>query len=158
MVLVGLWHGAAWTFVIWGAWHGLLQVIYRLFGQRGLSTNRSFTGILSLSSVIGRTALMAILVAVGWTAFRSDSFEQLSYMFTNLRYATSEITLNSMLRLLVATAPLVTVQILQFIYRSPSLFFVRLNPWLKGLIYAAIICGILLFMPHGITRFIYQDF
>lgn len=158
MVLVGLWHGAAWTFVIWGAWHGLLQVIYRLFGQRGLSTDRSVTGILSLSSIVGRTALMVVLVAAGWTAFRSSSFEQLSYMFTNLRYATSDITLNSMLKLLASTAPLITVQIFQFIYRSPTVFFVKLNPWLKGLIYAAIICGILLFMPHGIIRFIYQNF
>ena len=40
MVLCGLWHGAAWTFVIWGAWHGFIQVIYRLFGGGRAQTGR----------------------------------------------------------------------------------------------------------------------
>ena len=32
MVLGGLWHGAAWTFVIWGAYQGLILVLYRRGG------------------------------------------------------------------------------------------------------------------------------
>jgi D-alanyl-lipoteichoic acid acyltransferase DltB (MBOAT superfamily) len=38
MVLVGLWHGASWTFVIWGAYHGLLLVGYRLFDRAKTGT------------------------------------------------------------------------------------------------------------------------
>jgi len=33
MVLVGLWHGANWTFIVWGAYHGLLLIGYRLFDR-----------------------------------------------------------------------------------------------------------------------------
>jgi alginate O-acetyltransferase complex protein AlgI len=34
MLLGGLWHGAAWTFVFWGAYHGLILIIYRLFERQ----------------------------------------------------------------------------------------------------------------------------
>jgi D-alanyl-lipoteichoic acid acyltransferase DltB (MBOAT superfamily) len=33
MLLGGLWHGATWTFVVWGDYHGTLLAIYRMFGQ-----------------------------------------------------------------------------------------------------------------------------
>ena len=38
MVLVGLWHGANWTFVVWGAYHGMLLVGYRLFDRATVGT------------------------------------------------------------------------------------------------------------------------
>ena len=38
MVLVGLWHGANWTFVLWGAYHGLLLIGYRLFHRPTVGT------------------------------------------------------------------------------------------------------------------------
>src|SRR5216117_2155853 len=38
MILVGLWHGANWTFVAWGAYHGLLLIGYRLFDRATVGT------------------------------------------------------------------------------------------------------------------------
>ena len=38
MVLVGLWHGANWTFVAWGAYHGILLIGYRLFDRATVGT------------------------------------------------------------------------------------------------------------------------
>jgi len=38
MVLIGLWHGANWTFVMWGAYHGLLLIGYRLFDRATVRT------------------------------------------------------------------------------------------------------------------------
>jgi D-alanyl-lipoteichoic acid acyltransferase DltB (MBOAT superfamily) len=38
MVLVGLWHGANWTFVVWGAYHGMLLIGYRLFDRATVGT------------------------------------------------------------------------------------------------------------------------
>src|SRR5438045_7722656 len=38
MLLVGLWHGANWTFVAWGAYHGVLLIGYRLFDRATVGT------------------------------------------------------------------------------------------------------------------------
>lgn len=58
MVLGGLWHGANWTFLLWGAWHGGWLALER---ATGLSRDRSATGL-------ARTLL---LVMLGWVAFRA---------------------------------------------------------------------------------------
>jgi len=157
MILVGLWHGAAWTFVIWGAWHGLLLVVYRLFGEKGRSTDRTIHGWLSAVSLVLRTGLMLILVAAGWAVFRSTSFKQLAYLFTHMGFDTSANTLSSIWTLFYFTLPLIIVQVFQFKTNSP-VFITRFNPWLRGLVYGLIIAGIIIFSQREVSRFIYQNF
>jgi alginate O-acetyltransferase complex protein AlgI len=64
MLLGGLWHGASWTFVIWGAYHGLLLCLYRVFA-------RQWDAVPARVRQLG----MFVLVVVGWVFFRSTSFE-----------------------------------------------------------------------------------
>jgi alginate O-acetyltransferase complex protein AlgI len=66
MVLGGLWHGANFTFVAWGAYHGALLVLERAAGPQRLST----------LAVVPRQAATFLLVVVGWVIFRSDSLAQ----------------------------------------------------------------------------------
>jgi alginate O-acetyltransferase complex protein AlgI len=157
MVLVGLWHGAAWTFVIWGAWHGLLQVVYKLFGKAGASTDRTIRDFGSLLSIAGRTGLMLVLLAIGWAAFRATSFTQLSYLFTHLGFTTSATTMSSIWRLIVFTLPMVIVQIFQ-LRKSYPVMLTQPNAWARGLAYGVLIVGIIIFSQREITRFIYQGF
>ena len=64
MLLGGLWHGAAWTFVVWGGLHGLY-----LTAQAGIA--RLPIGNIPLVPAIGRVlTLLAVLVA--WVPFRAD--------------------------------------------------------------------------------------
>ena len=64
----GLWHGAAWNFVLWGFYHGVLLSIYRVFrGSKLALQPRSRPGqwaVVALS-----TALTFFLVSLGWLAF-----------------------------------------------------------------------------------------
>ena len=63
MLLGGLWHGANWTFVFWGFYHGLLLVAHRQFSS---SWERLPVAIQRLATFI--------LVVIGWVFFRSTSF------------------------------------------------------------------------------------
>ena len=63
MLFGGLWHGASWTFVIWGAYHGTLLVLYRAFKQ-------TWDGL----AIAVRRWLTFVLVVIGWVLFRSTTF------------------------------------------------------------------------------------
>ena len=76
-VLCGLWHGANWTFLAWGVYHGLFLIIERLTGLRHLPAHRW---------VVSRRAATLLIVIVGWVLFRAANFAQaallLRAMFT----------------------------------------------------------------------------
>jgi alginate O-acetyltransferase complex protein AlgI len=72
MVLGGLWHGAAWNFVLWGIYHGLLLVVHRAATvDLGLLKHES-----RLSAALSRV-LMFHAVCYGWLLFRANSFAQI---------------------------------------------------------------------------------
>lgn len=65
MLLGGLWHGANWTFVLWGAWHGGWLAIERLLG---LGKYKSFNLLAWLFTML--------LVIIGWVMFRANTVGQ----------------------------------------------------------------------------------
>ncbi len=64
MLLGGLWHGANWTYVTWGAFHGLLLISERAMGRRSLY-HRWPRPL--------RVAITFLLLLISWVLFRSDS-------------------------------------------------------------------------------------
>ncbi len=63
-VLTGFWHGAAWSFVLWGLYHGAWMLIERRMGWRGLEGVRH---------IVARRAGAFLIVLVGWVLFRADT-------------------------------------------------------------------------------------
>ncbi len=68
MLLGGLWHGAQWTFVAWGGFHGVLLCIERVFGI-GHAEKPS-----KVPAVAARITLTFCLVTLAWVLFRSPTF------------------------------------------------------------------------------------
>ena len=66
----GIWHGAAWTYVVWGAYNGFFLVLDRLFLVRLLS--RAPIAVANLATFL--------IVMIGWTIFRSSSLSQTADM------------------------------------------------------------------------------
>ena len=77
-VLVGIWHGANWTFLLWGIYHGAWLVAERLTGQRPVGDGATWAPL--------RRAITLLAVMVGWVMFRSPSaghaFGYLAAMFS----------------------------------------------------------------------------
>ncbi|MEM7705903.1 MAG: MBOAT family O-acyltransferase [Pseudomonadota bacterium] len=82
MLLGGLWHGAAWTFVAWGFFHGFIIVATHYFGSM-----QAFSGFANSTSrvvVLLKWALTFYLVLIGWVLFRAHSIDDAWSIFLNL--------------------------------------------------------------------------
>jgi alginate O-acetyltransferase complex protein AlgI len=75
MLLGGLWHGASWNFVLWGAWHGGLLAVERARGKRSL-----FSGLPRPARIGGTFGL----VLLSWVLFRTDDLGHASRYFASL--------------------------------------------------------------------------
>lgn len=73
----GLWHGASWTFVIWGGIHGLGIVIENL-------SQRARAGRKPLLPPLGRWAVTFVVVCLAWVFFRANSLSDAGYILANL--------------------------------------------------------------------------
>jgi D-alanyl-lipoteichoic acid acyltransferase DltB (MBOAT superfamily) len=82
MLLVGLWHGAAWTFVLWGGLHGLYMGLETVFQNRRVRMLPS-----RLHPVIAHgihIVLTFALVGFAWIFFRAGSLGDAAYIATHL--------------------------------------------------------------------------
>src|SRR6201994_3604526 len=69
MALGGLWHGAAWTFVVWGVLHGLYLCINHAWNNYGPAIGPRFSPMANLAAFV----LTFLAVVVAWVFFRADS-------------------------------------------------------------------------------------
>ena len=69
MLLGGLWHGAAWTFVFWGAWHGAALALHRWLRETG-----RLEGLPLRLRQFGGWATTLFVVLIGWVFFRAQGF------------------------------------------------------------------------------------
>jgi D-alanyl-lipoteichoic acid acyltransferase DltB (MBOAT superfamily) len=158
MVLGGLWHGAAWTFVIWGAVHGLAQCVGHWRHDRriakGLSPQSDQPGAVWLQRVI-----TFHIVCFGWIFFDAptvnDAFTMVDRLFTTWGQ----------------TAPLVRIPVLFVIVFSLALqyvpaawtaraqeVFARMSVLAKSATLAAALLVITTLGPPGVAPFIYYKF
>jgi len=104
MLIGGLWHGANWTFVVWGAYHGALLAIERALGISGESN-----GLWSLRN-LPRCILTFALVSAGWVFFRASSLREAFGIFGALfRSPAAGMPIEPALAVLLATALVLAV-------------------------------------------------
>jgi D-alanyl-lipoteichoic acid acyltransferase DltB (MBOAT superfamily) len=85
MVLGGLWHGAAWTFVVWGALHGAYLCVNHAWVNYGPAVAPRFTRLANIAAFI----LTFLSVVVAWVFFRADSIESAVYVLSKMANPTN---------------------------------------------------------------------
>lgn len=153
MVLVGLWHGAAWTFIVWGMYHGSILIAHRLLvpPRREPVTSPWYVHWMNV-------VLMFHATCLGWLLFRAESLQQAGgLLMTILDSARPDALALSRLGMLLGyVSILLAVQMIQA-WRRDLLVLKGISLPLKGVAY-----GLLFYLTvlHGGTSnsFIYFQF
>jgi D-alanyl-lipoteichoic acid acyltransferase DltB (MBOAT superfamily) len=111
MLLGGLWHGAAWTFVVWGAYQGLLLIVHRIAVSVCPSNSHADRSHFIWLKRVG----MFHAICLGWLFFRAETMGQAGRMLNGLLFNWSyqPIAGNGLIALIVLCAPLWCVQFVQ---------------------------------------------
>lgn len=151
-VVSGFWHGAHWTFLIWGAIHGAIFLLERA-GEKVIPV-RSSKNMLVNSLRVLKTF---ILVQLAWVFFRSRSTEKSMDILGNMFYADG----SSMIEIPTAVSILFVLFIVFDIILYNKRFdtwIARFNPVTRWLLYAGLIFCITAFSGHINHPFIYFQF
>ncbi|PKK89677.1 MAG: membrane-bound O-acyltransferase family protein [Candidatus Wallbacteria bacterium HGW-Wallbacteria-1] len=160
MIIGGLWHGAAWTFIIWGFYHGFLLIIYRMAKAKKFSLTCNFKAFQFVEKGL-KIFLFFNLVCIGWLFFRAQSIEQITEIamlpFINFLPNHMTMILPGLIQLLFFTLPLLLVQYFQHKYND-LMIVTRFNPAFQTLFYVTYFHLLVFFGVSGGNRFIYFQF
>lgn len=159
MFLGGLWHGASWTFVLWGVYQGLLLIIHRSL-QPLLKTWTFCTGaLMSRVSFVIRLFCFFNLMCFGWLLFRAKSMAVFLYMagslLFNFHFDAGDLAIA--LRMLGLLSILLFVEVLQYV-KSDVLIVLKLNPVIRAVFYLVCFYLVLFNGENGGKAFIYFQF
>lgn len=157
MLLGGLWHGAAWNFVLWGFYHGVLLIGHRLAGPILRLGEKSLGRIPGIWPFICWFA-MFFLTCYGWLLFRASSVDQIINMTASLAHPFENLDWKSLHRVASLVSPLVLVQAVQ--WKSKTLYFLdpRYVSTAARIISYSIMTYAILFLGGQTQSFVYFQF
>lgn len=156
MLLGGLWHGAAWTFVIWGGLHGIFLSIHRRWGRY---VPRGDPARVSMKDAMAIVATFH-LVCVAWIFFRAPSFSVAMDYLRGLVAGVGRglgIPAPHILLVLANLAVVISIDVVQRNGRDDSIM-VRWRPVARGLAFAGLGLAVLIWSGGEARQFIYFQF
>ena len=157
MVIGGLWHGAAWTFIAWGALHGGWLAAERILRDRPTQGRWNLSGLSPTTRVwLGRVVTFHV-VCLGWVFFRSPTIADARSVLARLFDIGTGTGLN-----LVVMATIALFLALQFVpsgaVGKAQAYFSRMPAWQQGTALAFWLALTNALAPAGVSPFIYFAF
>ena len=161
MLLGGLWHGAAWTFLLWGVYHGLLLVVHRRLQPILARIPAPRSEAAARAWWVLRVVFFFHLVCLGWLLFRAQSVGQAVAMVEgllfNVRLADLAVFAPMWWQLVAVVSILFAVQCLQHVRKNLLVVFEW--PFLaRWGFYTLLFHTLVLFGSPGGKAFIYFQF
>jgi D-alanyl-lipoteichoic acid acyltransferase DltB (MBOAT superfamily) len=156
MLIGGLWHGAAWTFVVWGGLHGLYLICHKLMPNA--RTGGDEAPRFRVRDVPAAFATFN-LVCLTWVFFRASSFHQAFNVLRGiltLRGGPHDI--DAIVMLMMAGLAMLLIDVVQRNGLDPDTAFQRWPHASRGLLYGAMGTAILIFSGATAVPFIYFQF
>ena len=157
MLFGGLWHGAAWTFVAWGAYHGFLLIVHRTLAPL-------FSRMAGRSRIFATKTWQAIkvlfffhLVCFGWFLFRAASISQAYRMLRDAIFNTHIVHGLGVKVLIFFVFPLIVIEAFQYV-KKDFMIVLRWPVPVRTFIYVMIFYSIVIFGVHNAQNFIYFQF
>jgi D-alanyl-lipoteichoic acid acyltransferase DltB (MBOAT superfamily) len=157
MVLGGLWHGAAWNFLLWGFYQGSLLCVYKVWREYRPDGSEFW------KHPIARLALIAIFfvfVCYGWLLFRAHSLAQVVHFssllvsdFGNFNYSAGIPRFSSILGLIL----LLCMELVQY-WTNDARYYRNLILPARGFLIAGMLTIIMIGMSNAPAQFIYFQF
>jgi alginate O-acetyltransferase complex protein AlgI len=156
MVLGGLWHGAAWNFVLWGFYHGLVLTFHRAI----LSAKETVRVSERLWISFSKGVLFFFAVSYGWLLFRAPSFDKIVSLTSTLIFDFGNMNLGAVKPRAAALFGLPVFLCIEIIENATNgkSFYERLPIPAWTAIYASMIFGLVIGMSTESARFIYFNF
>lgn len=160
----GLWHGAAWTFVIWGGMHGICMIIEHMFGLSAKMASRPLIRFFRMGITFG-------VVFLTWIFFRANTWEDSCYIIRSLLnihewgigtyiLRTRELLALSRYELVIAFLGIVVLLVVDWL-KEKNISIASMLPkyqLLRWAVYATSIISLLFFAEFGSQQFIYFQF
>lgn len=141
MVLGGLWHGAAWSYAVWGGFHGVLLAVERFFSFNLFIIENKILKII-------KTLLVFSLISFAWLLFKLPDFSHvIQYLASIYRNSSLPIDISICSRILIYSSPILLYHLLyltknsklslvtnktEFIYYGIMLFLISTNSGSSG--------------------------
>jgi len=161
MILGGLWHGAAWTFVVWGAYHGLLLGVYQYWKPVSERMTPPKDSIWHTWVAIGKVIGFFHLWCFGLVFFRAQTISQamtmLGALFFNFQISHVLLFGSTLTQFLFFVSILMAIEAFQF-RKDDATAILKLNPFTRGFIYFVFYFLIMILGVTGAQEFIYFQF
>jgi D-alanyl-lipoteichoic acid acyltransferase DltB (MBOAT superfamily) len=159
MLLGGLWHGASWTFVVWGGLHGLYLAGHKLLlGDRKPAVENRRRSLRAWPAELGKMLLTFHLVALTWIFFRAPGFEAAWHYLAGILAARGGWPpAATVVPLAAALLLLLAIDIPQYRWKEHEAV---LRWWwpVRGVVYAGMVWAICAMRSDGTVPFIYFQF